>query len=107
LKQAGPEKWLVIRSFRNDGTQDVFNDRRSRAARRICPDEIWRVARRKLEQIDSVSELRLLNIPPGNELEALKGDRKGQHSIRINKQYRVVFKWTSLGAEDVEIVDYH
>lgn len=97
----------MIRSFKNVGTEDVFNDRRSRAARRICSDEIWRVARRKLEQIDSVDDLRLLNIPPANRLEELKGDRKGQHSIRINGQYRVVFTWTSHGAEDVEIVDYH
>ncbi len=97
----------MIRSFRNEGTEDVFNDRHTRAARRSCPNEIWRGARRKLEQIDSVDELRLLNIPPGNKLEPLKGDRKGQHSIRINDQYRVAFKWTPLGAEDVEIVDYH
>lgn len=96
----------MIRSFKDSGTEDVFNDHHSRAARRTCPDAIWRVARRKLEQIDSVDDLRLLNIPPANRLEALKGDRKGQHSIRINDQYRVVFTWTSQGAVDVEIVDY-
>jgi proteic killer suppression protein len=65
------------------------------------------VARRKLEQIDSVEDLRLLHIPPANRLEALKGDRKGFHSIRIDEQYRVVFRRTLAGAEDVEIVDYH
>ena len=97
----------MIRSFGNAATEDVFNDRHSRAARRICPDTIWRIARRKLEQIDSVDELRLLAIPPANRLEPLKGDRKGQHSIRINDQYRVVFTWTALGAQDVEITDYH
>lgn len=97
----------MIRSFKNAGTEDVFNDCRSRPARRICPDDIWRGARRKLEQLDSVDELRLLAIPPANRLETLRGNRKGQHSIRINDQYRVVFTWTKLGAEHVEIVDYH
>ena len=97
----------MIKSFKDGGTEDVFNDDHSRAARRICPEQIWRIARRKLEQLDSVAELRLLAIPPANRLEPLKGDRKGQHSIRINDQHRVVFTWTALGAEDVEIVDYH
>lgn len=97
----------MIKSFKDAGTEDVFNDRRSRVARRICPEQIWRVARRKLEQLDSVADLRLLDIPPANRLEALKGDRKGYHSIRINEQYRVVFRWMPAGAEDVEIVDYH
>jgi toxin HigB-1 len=97
----------VIKSFKDRGTEDVFNDHRSRVARRLCPEQIWRIARRKLEQLDSVTELRQLAIPPANRLEPLKGDRKGQHSIRINEQYRVVFVWTALGAEDVEIVDYH
>jgi toxin HigB-1 len=97
----------LIKSFKDGGTEDVFNDHRSRAARRICSEQIWRIARRKLEQLDSVAELRLLAIPPANRLESLKGDRKGQHSIRINDQYRVVFTWTVFGAEEVEIVDYH
>jgi toxin HigB-1 len=97
----------VIKSFKDAATEDVFNDHRSRTARRVCPEQIWRVVRRKLEQIDSVEDLRLLNIPPANRLEALKGDRKGFHSVRINEQYRVVFRWTPAGAEDVEIVDYH
>ena len=102
-----PESPDVIQSFANSPTEDVFNDRKSRAARKVCPESIWRVARRKLEQIDSVSELRLLAIPPGNALEALKGDRKGQHSIRINDQYRVCFTWTDAGPAEVEITDYH
>ena len=96
----------MIRSFKNVGTEDVYNHRRTPAARRTCPDAIWRVARRKLDQIDSVGELRLLAIPPANRLEALRGARKGQHSIRINDQYRIVFTWTPLGAESVEITDY-
>lgn len=65
------------------------------------------VARRKLRQLEIAGQLDDLRAPPGNRLEALKGDRAGQHSIRINDQYRVCFRWTSAGAEDVEIVDYH
>jgi proteic killer suppression protein len=65
------------------------------------------VARRKLRQLESAGRLDDLRVPPGNRLEPLKGDRAGQHSIRINDQYRVCFRWTSGGAEDVEIVDHH
>jgi len=65
------------------------------------------VARRKLRQLEIAGRLEDLRVPPGNRLEALKGDRAGQHSIRINDQYRVCFRWTAAGPEDVEIVDYH
>ena len=65
------------------------------------------VAARKLDQVDSVTVLSELRIPPNNKLEALSGDRKGQHSIRINDQYRICFVWTELGPDQVEIVDYH
>jgi proteic killer suppression protein len=65
------------------------------------------VARRKLRQLQISARLDDLRVPPGNRLEALKGDRAGQHSIRVNDQYRVCFRWTAAGAEDVEIVDYH
>lgn len=65
------------------------------------------VARRKLRQLQIAGQLEDLRVPPGNRLEALKGDRSGQHSIRINEQFRVCFRWTAAGAEDVEIVDYH
>jgi toxin HigB-1 len=65
------------------------------------------VARRKLRQLEIAMRLEDLRIPPGNRLEALKGDREGQHSIRINDRFRVCFRWTDSGAEDVEIVDYH
>ena len=68
---------------------------------------IQSVARRKLRQLQIAGRLDDLRVPPGNRLEALKGDRAGQHSIRINDQYRVCFRWTAVGAEDVEIVDYH
>ena len=98
---------LVIESFKNAGTEDIFNGRNSREARNICPRNLWRIAFRKLDQIDSAITLTDLQMPPGNRLEALKGERRGQHSIRINNQYRICFKWTDAGAEDVEIVDYH
>jgi len=65
------------------------------------------VARRKVDQLDSVESLEDLKVPPGNRLEALSGSRKGQFSIRINEQYRVCFEWTSSGPDNVEIVDYH
>ena len=65
------------------------------------------VARRKLRQLEIAGQLNDLKVPPGNRLEALKGDRAGQHSIRINDQFRLCFRWTDTGAEDVEIVDYH
>ena len=97
----------MIRSFRNQGTHDVFDDVRSKAASKVCPSELWGVARRKLDQVHQAEELKDLRAPPNNRLEALKKDRRGQHSIRINNQFRVCFRWTDAGPEDVEIVDYH
>ena len=97
----------MIRSFGNQGTEDVFNRVNSKDARKICPTTIWPTARRKLDQLNAAVSLRSLDIPPGNRLEALKGQRRGQHSIRINEQYRMCFIWTAEGAERVEIVDYH
>ena len=97
----------VIRSFADRGTEDVFDGRDSRAARRICPAALWAIARRKLDQLNHVQELRELAIPPGNRLERLRGDRAGQHSIRINNQYRVCFRWEDHYADEVEITNYH
>jgi proteic killer suppression protein len=97
----------MIRGFADQATEDVFNGKNSRAARRALPQQLVRVALRKLEQLDSVERLEDLRIPPGNRLEALKGDRMGQHSIRINEQYRVCFEWSDSGPEAVEVVDYH
>ena len=97
----------MIRSFYDRGTDDIFNRRRTKAARRTCPEPVWRVAQRKLDQLNAVISLASLKIPPGNHLEALGGDRRGQHSIRINDQYRVCFVWTDEGPERVEITDYH
>ena len=97
----------MIRSFGDRGTEDVFNGVDSRAARRACPSSLWPVARRKLDQLDATVSLEALRVPPGNQLEALKGDRRGQFSIRINAQFRVCFTWTADGPQAVEIVDYH
>jgi proteic killer suppression protein len=97
----------MIQSFKHAGTEDIFNGRRTQAARRTCPQSLWKIAIRKLDQLDSVTALPELQIPPGNRLEALKGDRQGQHSIRINDQYRLCFRWTEPGPAEVEIVDYH
>ena len=97
----------MIQSFKNVGTEDIFNGRRTQAARRICPQSLWKTATRKFDQLDSVTALHELQIPPGNRFEALKGDRQGQHSIRINDQYRLCFRWTDTGPAEVEIVDYH
>ena len=92
----------MIVSFRNAETQRVAGG--SRVKRFVA---IESVARRKLRQLQIAGRLDDLRVPPGNRLEALKGDRAGQHSVRINDQYRVCFRWTSAGAADVEIVDYH
>jgi len=97
----------VIKSFRNKGTEDIFDRKGTREVRQTCPQHIWRVAQRKLDQLNAVLFLESLRIPPGNFLESLKGDRRGQHSIRINDQFRVCFVWTDDGAENVEITDYH
>jgi len=97
----------VIRSFHNQGTEDVFNRRRTKAARRICPEILGRVAQRKLDQLNAAVSLTSLRIPRGNHLEALYKEREGQHSIRINDQYRICFIWTDDGPERVEITDYH
>jgi proteic killer suppression protein len=97
----------MIRSFRDNATEDISNGRDTRVTRRWCPPGLWRVAGRKLEHIDSVVRLDELRMSPGIRLEALAGDRVGQFSIRINDQYRICFTWTEAGPADVEIVDYH
>jgi toxin HigB-1 len=97
----------VIRSFRDRGTEDIFDGADTRSARRACPRTLWRVARRKLDQINRVQELRELAVPPGNRLESLGGERRGQYSIRINDQYRICFSWEAGHADEVEITDYH
>ena len=101
------ERLWVIRSFADRGTADVFDRRDSPRARRTCPRSIWSVAQRKLDLLNAVVSLESLRVPPGNGLEALKRDRQGQHSIRINEQFRVCFVWTADGPDRVEIADYH
>jgi len=97
----------MIVSFKTPGTEDIFNGVSTKAARKSCPESVWPVAVRKLDQLDSVTALNELRIPPGNRLEALSGNRHSQQSIRINNQYRICFVWTDAGPEQVEIVDYH
>jgi proteic killer suppression protein len=97
----------MIQSFENAATEDVFNGKDTKAARKACPQNLWAIVARKLDQLDSVVALGELGVPPGNRLEALSGDRKGQYSIRINDQYRVCFEWLESGPGRVEIVDYH
>ena len=97
----------MIKSFFDKGTEDVFDRKRPKEARRSCPEQIWRVAQRKLDQLNAVVSLGSLRIFPGNELEVLKKDRMGQHSIRVNDQFRICFVWTEEGPERVEITDYH
>ena len=92
----------MIQSFKDADTKSFFESRLSKRLAGIAA-----VALRKLDQIEASSNLNDLRIPPGNRLEALKGDRAGQHSIRINEQWRVCFVWKPDGAHDVEIVDYH
>jgi proteic killer suppression protein len=94
----------VIKSFRGPVAELILNERR---VPKGFPANIARVARRKLVQLNSAALLSDLAAPPGNKLEALKGDLAGKHSIRINDQWRIVFRWTATGPEEVEIVDYH
>lgn len=92
----------MIQSFADKHTEALWNRRRVRQFQ-----VIERVALRKLEQLNQAQTLKDLLIPPGNRLEPLTGDRKGQHSIRINDQYRICFVWGNLGPNEVEVTDYH
>lgn len=97
----------MIQSFKNKGTEDIFNGQNTKEARKLCPRSLWDITSRKLDQLDSVKIIEELRIPPGNMLEALKGNKKETYSIRINDQYRICFKWSEAGPEAVEITDYH
>lgn len=93
----------MIKSFKSKETEKIFK----REFSRKLPHGIQRNAMRKLWMIDAAPDINALRMPPSNHLEALKGDRKGQYSIRINSKYRICFKWKSGDAFDVEIADYH
>jgi proteic killer suppression protein len=93
----------MIKSFADKETDRLFRRRLSRK----LPQDIQRIARMKLEILDAAEVLEDLTVPPGNRLEKLSGDRKGQHSIRINNQWRICFVWRNGDAYQVEIVDYH
>ena len=97
----------MIVSFKDQATEDIFNGVNSKAARKTCPQTLWRITSRKLDQIDSVQQLDELKVPPGNRLEKLSGNRKAEHSIRINEQYRIFFTWGEAGPMNVEVTDYH
>ena len=97
----------MIVSFANAATEHIFDGNNSVEARRALPRDLWKVAFRKFDQLDAAVTLDDLKVPPGNRLEHLKASRNGQHSIRINDQYRICFEWTDAGPADVEIVDYH
>jgi proteic killer suppression protein len=94
----------MIRSFKGKFAEPILQ---GRMVPKGFPANLAKVARRKLIMVDAAAFLEALNSPPGNRLEALKGDLAGKHSIRINEQWRVVFRWTDAGPEDVEIIDYH
>lgn len=92
----------MIQPFKCKDTQALYEGKSPRRFKAFLP-----VAERKLSQLDAAQTLDFMKAPPGNHLEALKGDRKGQHSVRINVQWRICFVWTDTGPIDVEIVDYH
>jgi proteic killer suppression protein len=96
----------VIQSFGDETTADLFRERNTRFARRI-PRDIWRVVQRKLLLLDSAARVEDLMIPAGNRLERLKGRHAGRHSIRVNDQYRVTFRWENGNAYEVLVEDYH
>ena len=96
----------MIASFKDRRTEDLFHGRSSSRVRRIPPD-VRDAAVRKLDMIQAAIELADLRTPPGNRLEALRGDLKGHYSIRVNDQWRIVFRWEGREAHEVEIIDYH
>jgi proteic killer suppression protein len=95
---------LMIRSFKGKFAEPILQ---GRTVPKGFPANLAKAARRKLIMVDSAAFLEALNSPPGNRLERLKGDLADRHSIRINDQWRIMFRWTDTGPEDVEIIDYH
>ena len=98
--------FTIVRVLRGRGTADLFRERNSRSARRI-PRELWRIVQRKLKLLDAAGRLDDLAAPAGNRLELLKGDQAGRHSIRVNDQYRITFRWENGNGYEVRVQDYH
>jgi proteic killer suppression protein len=96
----------MIQSFADKTTADVFQERNTKDARRLTR-ELWRVVQRKLKMLDVAVRINDLESPPGNRLEALKGQMRGRYSIRVNEQYRVTFRWEDGHAFEVAVEDYH
>ena len=96
----------MIQTLSDDTTRDIWNGVNSKAARQV-PSDLWPIVRRKLDQLDAVTTLDDLRVPPGNRLHALTGDLKGWHALRVNDRYRIVFKFVGINAVDVRCVDYH
>lgn len=97
----------MIQSFNDGGIEDVFNGLDTKWARKVCPTELWSRAQRRLSQLDYAVSLADLLLPRSNRVHPLEGDRKGQHSISINMEYRICFEWTAEWPRAVEITDYH
>ena len=97
----------MVKSFGNQGTEEIFHGHDTKEARKLISKELGRIAIRKLDMINAAHEIRDLLVPPGNRLEKLKGKLSGFHSIRINDQYRIIFIWSDGNADSVEITDYH
>lgn len=96
----------MIRTLADDATRDIWNGVNTKAARRI-PRELWPIVRRKLDQIDAVTNREDLKVPPRNRLHALTGDLRGWHAVRVNDQYRIVFRFDGADAFEVRCTDYH
>jgi proteic killer suppression protein len=96
----------MIQSFADQTTADIFRERDTKAARQI-PKNLWRIVQRKLKMLDVAARLDDLESPPGNRLKALRDDMSGRHSIRVNEQYRVTFRWENGHAFEVAVEDYH
>jgi len=94
-------------TFRDDETHDIFEQKRSKAARKRLPLELWGIAQRKFSMLMAAQSLDDLKAPPGNRLHSLSGDRTGQHAICINDKYRICFVFRRGTAEEIEIIDYH
>lgn len=97
----------MIQSFADKGTEDIYHGINSKKARALLPKELHHLTHRKFDMLDAANTIEDLPVPPGNNLEALLGELKGFHSIRINKQWRIIFRWGLRGSEDVKFIDYH